>query len=75
MSNYDDLLRDQINVEKVSHTRKNNMISDDNSFVSKLCATANEHGPNELNKKNKDNHIKVTNCNNLIQPKKWIPMT
>ena len=49
-SNYMNLLRDQMNVEKVTHIRQHTMISDENTFVSTLCAIANEHVPNDLDR-------------------------
>ena len=69
VSNYNNLMRDQMNVEKVTHIIQNNMISGENIFASKLCATANECVPNEFDKKNKYNDIKVTTYNNWIRPK------
>ena len=40
------------------------MISDKKIFVSKLCATANENTPNELNFRNKDKDSEVRNYDN-----------
>ena len=51
------------------------MINDENTFMSKLCATENEHTPNELDDKNKDKDSKVRNDENWIQPKKSITIT
>ena len=51
------------------------MIRDENSFASKLYATANECTHNDLDKDNKDNDIKLTNYDNWLQPKKCIPIT
>ena len=41
VSNYKFLLREQIEMDKDAHAKQNNMISDENSVASKLCATAN----------------------------------
>ena len=46
------------------------MISDENSFVSKLCATANEYIPNGIDVKNKDDDIKETNYDKWMKPNK-----
>ena len=44
------------------------MISDENSYVSKLCATANEHAPKMLEEKSEENDSKV-NFDAWIKPK------
>ena len=44
-----------------------NIISDKNSFISKLCATENEYTPNGLDKKSKDKDSEVTNYNKSTQ--------
>ena len=75
VSNYNNLLREHMNTEKASYVRQNNMISDENIFTSKLCATANEHAPKGLDKKSIDKDIKVTNDDIWMHPKKYIPIT
>ena len=75
VSNHNNLLIEQMNTEKASCIRQSEMISDENIFMSKLCATANEHAPKELNDKNTNNYSKVTNDDIWIQPKKCIPIT
>ena len=73
VSNYNNLLREQTNTEKASWIRQNNMISDGNMFMSKLCATANEHTPKELDDKNKDKDSEVRYDDKWIQPKQSTP--
>ena len=50
-SDCNSLLREQVDVEKASHTRQNNVISDENSFVSKVCVKAKECTPNGFEEK------------------------
>ena len=64
-----------MNTEKASYVRQNNMISDENIFTSKLCATANEHAPKGLNDKQMDKNRKDANDDIWIQPKNCIPIT
>ena len=75
VSNHNNLLIEQMNTEKASCIRQSEMISDENIFMSKLCATANEHTPNGLDDKNIDKESKVMNDDNQIQPKNCIPTT
>ena len=57
--NCNNLLREQMSTEKASCAMQNNMIRDENMFLSKLHATENECTPNELDEKNKDKDSKV----------------
>ena len=61
-------------MEKDAHTKQNNMISDENNYVSKLYATANECSPKKLEEKSEENDSKV-NHNAWIKPKKCVPIT
>ena len=51
VSNYNNLLREQMNMEKDTCMKQKNAISDENSFVLKLCATANECTPGGFEEK------------------------
>ena len=48
--NYNNLSREQMNIEKVTCMKQNNVISDEKSFVSKLCVIAKERTPNRFGK-------------------------
>ena len=74
VSNYNILLREKIEMEKDTSTKQNNMISDENSYASKLCATANEHAPKRLEEKSEEIASKV-NYDAWIKPKKCVPIT
>ena len=74
MSNYNILLREQIETEKDMLTKQDNMISDENRHTSKLCASANEHTPKRLEEKREEKDSKV-NYEAWIKPKKCMPTT
>ena len=61
VSNCNNLLREQVNMDKAACIRQNNMISEENTFKSRMSVTANECMPNELDDKNIDNESKITN--------------
>ena len=50
------------------------MISDENSYLSKLYATANEHAPKRMEEKSEENDSKV-NYDAWIKSKKCVPIT
>ena len=74
VSNYNNLLREKMSTDKASCIRQNSVISDENIFAPKLCATENDHRPNGLNDKNIDKDSKFTNNDNCIQPKNCMPI-
>ena len=74
LSNYNVLLRDQIETEKDVLPKKNNLISDESRHVSKLCALATERMPKRLDGKSYGNDSKVI-FNAWIKPKKCMPIT
>ena len=41
MQDYNNLLRDQVTIDKAAHRRQNNMISEENIFKSRMSATEN----------------------------------
>ena len=45
VSNYNNVLREQVNMEKASCRRQNNMINEENIFKLRMSATANECMP------------------------------
>ena len=69
------LLRQQVSMEKASCRGQNNMNSKDNIFKSRMFARENEHMPKGLDDKNMDKDRKVTNNCMWNQPKKCMPIT
>ena len=59
VSNYNILLREQIEKEKDVLAKQDNMINDKNMHSSKLCASAKEHTPKRLDEKSKENDSNI----------------
>ena len=69
-SNYNNVLREQVSVEKSAHRIQNNMISEDNIVMPRMSATAKEHAPNVSDDKNMNNKSKAVNEDKWFKPKK-----
>ena len=50
-SNYNVVLREKMEMKKSTFMKQNNVFSDVNSLVSKLCTTSNKHSPKGLEEK------------------------
>ena len=73
LSNYDMLLRENIEIDKYFFMKQNNMLCDESGHGTKLNALATEHTPKMKNNTSSGDCSKIDA--EWIQPKKSIPIT
>ena len=74
VSNYNNVLREQENMEKSAHRIQNNMISEENIFRPRMSATVNEYAPIFSDDMNVNNESKNMNEDKWFKPKKCAPI-
>ena len=74
VSNYNNMLREQVNMEKSEHGIQNNMISENNIIRPRMRAIVKEHAPNVLDDDNLKNESKDMKEDKWFKPKKCMPI-
>ena len=59
VSNYNNVLREQVYIQEIACRRKNNMINEEHILKPRMNATSDKHAPNGLEDKNIENDSKV----------------
>ena len=74
MSNYNNVLREQVSMEKSAHEIQNDMISNNNIIRTRTRATSKEHVPNGLDDENVKNESKHMKEDKWVNIKKYTPI-